>query len=99
MKSILAYASVLVCCTAAFGASTETVSNSVSTATAAATVESSSASVDAPASRAIHLTASAAGSKHYRKNHLEQMLDNTLINAVIVDIKEEDGWVYIPGVK
>jgi hypothetical protein len=49
--------------------------------------------------RGIHLTASAAGSKKYRKNHLEPMFANTLINAVVIDLKEEDGFVYVPGIK
>jgi hypothetical protein len=49
--------------------------------------------------RGIHLTASAAGSKRFRKNHLDPLLNSTVINTVIVDIKEEDGYVYVPGVK
>ena len=48
---------------------------------------------------AIHLTASAAGSKKYRKNRLDKMFNDTIINAVVIDIKEEDGYVYVPGVK
>jgi hypothetical protein len=47
---------------------------------------------------AIHLTASAAGSKKYRRK-LDRMFQDTVINAVVVDIKEETGWVYVPGVK
>jgi len=74
-------------------ASTDTISPSV------AVIQDSSTIVAPIAIRGIHLTASAAGSKRYRKNHLEPLLANSLINAVIVDIKEEDGYVYIPGIK
>lgn len=47
---------------------------------------------------ALHLTASAAGSKRYRAK-LYKMLDQTVVNAVVVDIKEENGYMYIPGIK
>lgn len=80
------------------GSSASVVTPSIST-NSLPSVDTSTTAVETPAIHAIHLTASAAGSKRYRKNHLEPMLDHTLINAVIVDIKEEDGWVYIPGVK
>lgn len=46
----------------------------------------------------IHLTASAAASKKYREK-LDKMFAETMINAVVVDIKEEEGQVYVPGVK
>src|SRR5262249_25683607 len=68
----------------------------VSTATPAPVAVST---VPASVVHAIHLTASAAGSAKYRKNHLDKMLSDTIINAVVVDIKEEDGHVYVPGVK
>jgi hypothetical protein len=48
--------------------------------------------------RAIHLTASAAGSKKYRKK-LDKMLQDTTLNAVVIDLKDEGGEVYVPGVK
>ena len=63
------------------------------------TVEISSTAL--PAERVIHgihLTASAAGSKKYRLK-LDKMFADTIINAVVVDIKEEGGEVYVPGVK
>ncbi len=47
--------------------------------------------------RAIHLTGSAAASKKYREK-LKKMLDQTILNGVIIDIKEETGYIYIPGV-
>lgn len=46
----------------------------------------------------IHLTATAAGSKKYRQK-LETIFAETVINAVVVDMKEENGYVYVPGVK
>jgi len=46
----------------------------------------------------IHLTASAAGSKKYRLK-LDKMFAETMVNAVVVDMKEEEGIVYVPGVK
>jgi hypothetical protein len=49
--------------------------------------------------RGVHLTASAAGSKRYRQQRLEKLLTETMVNAVIVDLKEEGGEVYVPGVK
>lgn len=55
--------------------------------------------INRPVVRGVHLTASAAGSKKYRQNHLEPMFAGTLINTVVVDLKEEDGHVYVPGVK
>jgi hypothetical protein len=47
--------------------------------------------------RAIHVTAWMAGSKKYRP-HLNDLLRTTVINAVVIDIKEYEGEVYIPGV-
>lgn len=47
--------------------------------------------------RAIHMTGAAAASLNYREK-LHRMLNDTLINSVIIDIKEETGFVYIPGV-
>jgi hypothetical protein len=47
--------------------------------------------------RAIHLTAWAAGSKKYRKK-LDDVLKRTILNAVIIDVKEFEGEVYVPGV-
>jgi len=47
-----------------------------------------------PSIRAIHLTASAAGSKRYRKK-LDKMLQETAINAVVIDLKDEGGEVYV----
>jgi hypothetical protein len=38
-----------------------------------------------------------AGSKKYRK-HFDELLQTTVINAVVIDIKEFEGEVYIPGV-
>jgi hypothetical protein len=48
--------------------------------------------------RGIHLTATAAGSKRYRQNRLEKIFSQTVVNTVVIDIKEEDGHVYVPGV-
>jgi hypothetical protein len=78
--------------------STDTVAASTTTSSEAPLISTTTTGMGRPI-RAIHLTASAAGSKKYRKNHLEPMFANTVINAVVVDIKEEDGWVFIPGVK
>jgi len=62
-------------------------------------VEVTSSSSSVRSFHGIHLTASAAGSKKYRANRLEKMFNETMINAVVIDIKEEDGYVYVPGVK
>ncbi len=51
-----------------------------------------------PSVRAIHITAAAAASKKYREK-LDTMFDTTIINAVIIDMKDETGEVYVPGVK
>lgn len=51
-----------------------------------------------PSIRAIHLTASAAASKKYREK-LNKMFETTVINAVIIDMKDEGGEVYVPNVK
>ncbi len=48
--------------------------------------------------RAIHLTASAAGSKRFRKK-LDTMFEGSILNAVVIDLKDEGGEVYVPGVK
>ena len=47
---------------------------------------------------AIHLTAWAAGSLKYRRE-LDLLLDRTSINAVVIDVKEYEGEVYVPGVE
>ncbi len=47
---------------------------------------------------AIHMTISAAACKKFRAA-LDKMFAETVINAVVVDMKEEDGSVYVPGVK
>src|SRR5258708_5982280 len=63
------------------------------------TVEISTFSViTSPALHAIHLTSVAAGSKRFRKK-LDKMLQETTLNAVVVDLKDEGGEVYVPGVK
>ncbi len=51
-----------------------------------------------PSVRAIHITADAAGSMRYREK-LDRMLESTVLNAVVIDIKDERGEVYVPGVK
>jgi len=48
--------------------------------------------------KGIHLTAWAAGSKKYRMV-LEQILDTTEINAVVIAVKEYQGEVYVKGVE
>jgi len=87
--------------------STSTPSPTVSSSAFAITsVSASTTSVDIstaafPAERiihGIHLTASAAGSKKYRQK-LDTMFAETMINTVVVDMKEEEGQVYVPGVK
>ncbi len=70
----------------------------VLTSSAAVSVSSRTASGERVI-HAIHLTSSAAGSKRYRANKLNMMLASTIINTVVVDIKEEEGQVYVPGVK
>jgi hypothetical protein len=63
------------------------------------TVETSSGPAAGPfAVHGIHLTSSAAGSKRYRLK-LDAMLHDTIINTVVVDLKEEGGEVYVPGVQ
>ncbi len=54
--------------------------------------------ISVPPVRAIHITAAAAASKKYREK-LDQMFETTIINAVIIDMKDEGGEVYVPGVK
>src|SRR4029077_690450 len=46
----------------------------------------------------IHLTSWEAGSTKYR-HYLDKMLNETVVNAVTIDIKEYQGEVYIPGVR
>lgn len=48
--------------------------------------------------RGIHLSVWACGSKKYMKT-LTDLLDNTELNTVVIDIKEYEGKVYIDGVK
>ncbi|OGR89618.1 MAG: hypothetical protein A2992_02215 [Elusimicrobia bacterium RIFCSPLOWO2_01_FULL_59_12] len=46
--------------------------------------------------RAIHLTCWNAGSPKYRR-WLDNVLNETVINAVVIDVKEFHGEVYLPG--
>ena len=80
--------------------STATIVNTSATVVSStATIESSTTTLVAtPPIHAIHLTASAAGSKKYRKR-LDKLFQETIINAVVIDLKEEGGEVYVPGVK
>lgn len=48
--------------------------------------------------RGIHLTAWYVGSKKGREN-FEKLLAETELNTAVIDIKESEGEVYIPGVK
>lgn len=48
--------------------------------------------------RGIHLTAAAAGSRKYREK-LDRLFNETLINCVVIDLKDEGGEVHVPGVK
>ena len=48
--------------------------------------------------RGIHITSWGAGSRKMRGKLLKN-IDNSIINTLIVAIKETDGRVYIPGVK
>jgi hypothetical protein len=86
------FCTFLICSVPVKAASTDTVISST-------TIFNSSFTATGLDIHGIHLTASAAGSKRFRKNRLEPLLATSIINTVIVDIKEEDGWVYIPGVK
>lgn len=47
--------------------------------------------------RAIHVTAWKAGSPKYRKE-LNRLFSASIINAVVIDIKEFEGQVYLPGI-
>jgi hypothetical protein len=47
--------------------------------------------------RGIHLTAWVAGSPS-RRAAIDQLIDETELNTVVVDIKEYEGEVYIPGI-
>ncbi len=46
---------------------------------------------------ALHVTAWMAGSKKYRE-HYNELLRTTVVNAIVIDVKEFEGEVYIPGV-
>ncbi len=72
-------------------------SSPVPAASTAAVEISSNPATLAPSVHAIHLTASAAGSKKYRQK-LDKMFQETILNAVVVDLKDEGGEVYVPGV-
>jgi hypothetical protein len=48
--------------------------------------------------RAVHLTCWNAGSKKYREK-LNERLKNSSVNALVIDIKEYHGEVYLPGVE
>lgn len=48
--------------------------------------------------RAIHLTAWIAGSKKWRKQ-IQQLMDETELNTLVIDVKEYEGEVYVPEVK
>jgi len=80
--------------------------NAASTDTTAAalavsSISISTAPVGAPSSykpiRALHVTSWMAGSKKYRK-HWDELIHTTVVNAIVIDIKEFEGEVYIPGV-
>jgi hypothetical protein len=68
-----------------------------STETAAAT-EVKPAPVRPKYVRGIHLTSWVAGSSKYRA-YLDELVTNSEINTVVIDIKEYEGEVYIPGVE
>ncbi|MFN0117409.1 MAG: putative glycoside hydrolase [Elusimicrobiota bacterium] len=51
-----------------------------------------------PCVKGIHLTSWVTGSKKLRPR-FERLLADTEINTVVIDVKESDGEVYIPGVK
>jgi hypothetical protein len=74
------------------------VSTSLPAASSSTVVISSNPLTLSPAIHAIHLTAAAAGSKRFRKK-LDRMFQDTTLNAVVVDLKEEGGEVYVPGVR
>lgn len=86
----------------AANAETPTVSSATSMGATTPSVRFSSFSVLVSSStreiHAIHLTAWAAGSPQYRRK-LDVLLSTTVINALVIDIKEFKGEVYIPGVK
>ncbi|MFA6093861.1 MAG: putative glycoside hydrolase [Elusimicrobiota bacterium] len=60
-------------------------------------IAASTAISTGPALRAVHLTAWVAGSTKSRRAFLEK-LDASVINCVVVPLKETDGNIYIPGV-
>jgi len=47
--------------------------------------------------RGIHLTSWIAGSLKHRA-YIDDLLTNTEVNTLVIDIKEYEGEVYIPGV-
>src|SRR4051812_15727917 len=70
----------------------------LSTASSSATaVPTAAVAVSTHPIRSIHVTAWQAGSTKYR-HYLDKMFQDTLVNAVTIDIKEYQGEVYIPGV-
>jgi hypothetical protein len=85
------------------GASTDTpaaVSSSasvVSTSSPAVAFSTTSFEPQEKPVHALHVTAWLAGSKKYRA-HLNELFQTTIINTVVIDIKEYEGEVYIPGV-
>jgi hypothetical protein len=70
----------------------------VPVSTSAASAQASTSAVTANSLRALHVTAWMAGSKKYRE-HLNELFRTTVINGLVIDIKEYEGEVYIPGVK
>ncbi|MFA6029199.1 MAG: putative glycoside hydrolase [Elusimicrobiota bacterium] len=61
-------------------------------------IASSVAISSGPAMRAVHLTAWVAGAPKSRRAFLDK-LKGTVVNTVVVPLKETDGRVYVPGVK
>ncbi len=76
-----------------YAASTET---SPTTAVAPSTSSAVTSNSFKPV-RALHVTAWMAGSKKYR-SHIQEVFRTTVVNAVIIDLKEFEGEVYVPGV-
>jgi len=71
---------------------------SISSDTATVSSDTQTVIVDTRPIRGIHVTAWSAGSTKYRKK-LDAILKTSVINSVIIDIKEYKGEVYIPGVR
>ncbi|MBI5243262.1 MAG: putative glycoside hydrolase [Elusimicrobia bacterium] len=59
--------------------------------------DSAAAISTGPACRALHLTSWVAGTPNLRRDFLRR-LKGTVVNAVVIPLKETDGRVYIPGV-